>query len=306
MIEVDTLSYEYPTTRALDRVSLTVRPGTVAALVGPNGAGKTTLLRCLAALAPPYAGAARIAGIDTLEHPREVHRRLGYLQDFFGLYDELTVRQCLSYAARARGVSGGEAPRAAFETARMVGLDDRVEQRAGELSRGLRQRLAIGQSIVHRPEVLLLDEPAAGLDPESRAELSRLILELKAKGITIMVSSHILAELEDYSDVMFILDGGRLVGEGPVGHGAMPCAKLRVALASADEGLTAILGAEPHVSEVSGDAIVARLSFAGNEADRARLLASLVARGLPVVEFVEERTSMEDVYLERVRGARRP
>jgi ABC-2 type transport system ATP-binding protein len=305
MIEARELSFDYPTTRALDRVNLSVKPGTVAALVGPNGAGKTTLLRCLAALAPPHDGQALIAGIDTREHPREVHRRLGYLQDFYGLYDDLTVSQCLTYAARARGIPGSDAAGAATATAGMVGLADRLERRAGELSRGLRQRLAIGQAIVHGPEVLLLDEPAAGLDPEARTELSRLILALKARGMTIMVSSHILAELEDYSDAMFILDGGRLVGDGPANADATPGTVMRMVLADTALDVHAILRDQPHVRDVAIEDATARFTFAGGQAERATLLASLIACGLPVIEFAEEKRSMEDVYLDHVRTARR-
>ena len=175
MIEVRDLVYEYPSKRALDGVSLSVARGTITALVGPNGAGKTTLLRCLAALEPPYAGAATIDGLDTTGSPREIHAQLGYLPDFYGLYDALSVRRCLTYAARSHGIApaldggcgrNGGAPR---RPARPPGIP------AGELSRGLRQRLAIGQAIVHEPKVLLLDEPAAGLDPQARRDLSALL-----------------------------------------------------------------------------------------------------------------------------------
>src|SRR5271168_3950898 len=197
MIEVENLVYEYPTSRALKGVSLRVSDQTITALVGPNGAGKTTLLRCLAALETPYSGSVTIEGLDTREHPREIHVLLGYLPDFFGLYDELSVRRCLVYAARSHGTAPQLADAAAEKAAGRVGLVDRLDTKAGELSRGLRQRLAIGQAIVHEPKVLLLDEPAAGLDPQARRDLSALLLQLRDDGMTLVVSSHILAELED-------------------------------------------------------------------------------------------------------------
>ena len=178
MIEVKDVIYDYATARALHGVSFSVASGAVLALVGPNGAGKTTLMRCMAALDSPTEGQIAIAGIDTGDDPRGVHAAIGYLPDFFGLYDELSVRRSLTYAARSRGVPPAETEAAVAEAARRVQLDDRLEQRAGELSRGLRQRLAIAQTIVHRPRVLLLDEPAAGLDPEARRSLSDLILKL--------------------------------------------------------------------------------------------------------------------------------
>ena len=184
MIEVRDLVYEYPAKRALEGVSLSVAPQTITALVGPNGAGKTTLLRCLAALEPPYSGKVEIDGLDTGEAPRQIHAKLGYLPDFYGLYDDLSVRRCLTYAARAHGIAAALAPAAVEKAARGVGVADRLESRAGELSRGLRQRLAIGQAIVHEPKVLLLDEPAAGLDPQARRDLSTLLLSLRDGGMT--------------------------------------------------------------------------------------------------------------------------
>src|SRR5262249_1995472 len=157
-----------------------------------------------------------IDGLDSVKSPREIHEKLGYLPDFYGLYDDLSVRRCLTYAAWSHGIKPDAATAAVETTAKQVGLADRMEQKANELSRGLRQRLAIGQSIVRGPKVLLLDEPAAGLDPQARKELSTLLLALKDTGMTIVVSSHILAELEDYCSEMIILDNGRVAGGKPI------------------------------------------------------------------------------------------
>ena len=152
--------------------------------------------------------------------PRGVHAAIGYLPDFFCLYEELSVRKALTYAARSRGVAVGETPAAVEMAAARVQLTDRLEARAGELSRGLKQRLAIAQTIVHQPRVLLLDEPAAGLDPEARRSLSDLILSLARDGMTIVVSSHILAELEYYSTQMLMIRDGAVAGGGVVAAGA--------------------------------------------------------------------------------------
>ncbi len=138
MIDVRDLVYEYPSKRALEGVSLAVPAQTIVALVGPNGAGKTTLLRCLAALEPPYSGAVTIDGLDTREHPREIHSRLGYLPDFYGLYDELSVHRCLTYAAWSHGIGAAALEPAVAKAAERVGLSDRMQTKAGELSRGLR------------------------------------------------------------------------------------------------------------------------------------------------------------------------
>jgi ABC-2 type transport system ATP-binding protein len=222
MIDAENLVFDYPSGRALHGVSFVVRAGAVLALVGPNGAGKSTLMRCLAALDAPTEGSVNVQGYDTRRNPREIHAALGYLSDMFGLYDALTVRQALTYAARSRGVSAAETEAAVLAAAARVGLSKRLENFAGELSRGLRQRLAIAQTIVHKPRVLLLDEPASGLDPDARKSLSDLILSLASDGMTIMVSSHILSELDDYCTEMLMLDEGRIVGGGVVAVDGKP------------------------------------------------------------------------------------
>ena len=293
MIEIRDLVFEYPGHRALAGVSLTIAGGSITAMVGPNGAGKTTLLRCMAALETPYAGSVAIDGLDTREAPRAIHAQLGYLPDFFGLYDALSVQRCLHYAARAHGLGPREAASAAKAAAARVGLSDRMEQAAGALSRGLRQRLAIAQAIVHRPSVLLLDEPAAGLDPQARRDLSQLLLSLRDGGMTLVVSSHILAELEDYSDRMVIVDHGRIAGGESIAlKGA---ARLRVRLASPRDDLKDFLAGQG-AAVVEGSPDQALITLAGGAAERAALLRALVQAGFAVAEFADDARALEDIY----------
>ncbi len=302
MIEVKDVIYDYPTARALFGVSFTVEAGAVLAMVGPNGAGKTTLLRCMAALDNPTEGTIAIAGHDTRTDPRGVHGAIGYLPDFFGLYDELTVRQALTYAARSRGVSVADTPKAVDEAAARVVLTDRLDAQAGALSRGLKQRLAIGQTIVHRPKVLLLDEPAAGLDPEARRSLSELILRLSGDGMTIVVSSHILSELGDYSTRMLMIRDGAVAGGGVVAAGSGVRDGLRVAATFVDppEDLDAKLAALGlTVERRDGEAVV--LTAAEGE-DDAAVLAKLVGAGLKVRAFQPVTRTLEDAYLAEVRA----
>lgn len=299
MIEINDLVFEYPGHRALHGVSLTVEAGAISALVGPNGAGKTTLLRCMAALETPYAGSVVIDGLNTRDAPRAIHRKLGYLPDFFGLYDALSVRRCLFYAARAHGIATGEAPGAVQSAAARVGLADRLEQAAGTLSRGLRQRLAIAQAIVHRPTVLLLDEPAAGLDPQARRDLSQLLLSLKGGGMTLVVSSHILAELEDYSDRMIIVDHGRIAGGETIT--LRDKLRLRIRLARPQEGLAAFLtGQGAGIAEA--DDLHAIVILEGGDDARAALLAALVKESFAVSEFAEDAQALEEAYFKRVQS----
>jgi ABC-2 type transport system ATP-binding protein len=297
MIVVRDVVYDYPSSRALHGVSFDVEAGTVLALVGPNGAGKTTLMRCVAALDAPLEGTISVAGLDTQEDPRGVHATIGYLPDFFGLYDELSVRRALTYAARSRSVSEADTPKAVEQAAARVQLTDRLDARAGELSRGLRQRLAIGQTIVHQPSVLLLDEPAAGLDPEARRSLSDLIVRLSGEGMTIVVSSHILAELEDYSTRMLMIREGRVAGGGVVAAGSGqsadagfavtftdPPKDLRKRLEKLGLAVTRLEGAEAVVSAAAGTA-------------DAEVLTLLVGAGLKVSAFQPARRTLEAAYL---------
>jgi ABC-2 type transport system ATP-binding protein len=299
MIEVDNLVYEYPNARALKGVSLVVPDQTITALVGPNGAGKTTLLRCLAALEYPYSGRVLINGLDTTHSPREIHAAMGYLPDFYGLYDELSVRRCLTYAARSHGIAEDATPTAVAKAAMRVGLSDRIDARAGELSRGLRQRLGIGQSIVHEPRVLLLDEPAAGLDPQARRDLSQLLLSLRDGGMTLVVSSHILAELEDYCSEMIIIENGLIAGGKAIKVREGDRARYLIELATARPDLKDVL--TTHGAEVvNADGVHALFAFKRDAASRAALMRDLVGAGFEVASLGESSKALEDAYFAQV------
>ena len=296
MIAVSGLIFDYPGTRALDNVTFALEARTITALVGPNGAGKTTLLRCLAGLDTPFAGQVNVAGLDVLSEPRLSHRRMGFLADSFGLYDDLSVEQCLLYSAASLGLPAAEQARAARLAAERLALGERYRQKVGTLSRGLRQRLAIAQTIVHKPEVLLLDEPASGLDPEARLGLADPLRALRDGGMTIMVSSHILSELEDYSTHMLILRDGQLkdqraLAAPSVGGG------VSLRLAVADNRLEAVLKAETAVSGLIVEGLSARFRFAGDDLARALVLHRLIEAGLPITDFALERERLQETYL---------
>ena len=305
MIEIEDLVFEYPSKRALDRVSASIDKGAIAALVGPNGAGKTTLLRCIAALERPYAGRVRIDGVDVQAHPREIHAKLGFLPDFYGLYDELSVARALTFAARSHAIAPDATPAAVDKAARRVGLADRMDQPAAQLSRGLRQRLGIGQAIVHEPGVLLLDEPASGLDPDSRRSLSALLLELKAQGMTLLVSSHILSELEDYASTMIIMEAGRVVG-GEVDLAQEDQSRILIELDGTRSDLESVLRAYPGLAIVNASTQKALVTLKGGSTERHGLLKALIEAGLPIANFAVHQASLEELYFEEISSARRP
>lgn len=299
MIAVEHVVFDYPGVRALDDVSFAIKKGAITALVGPNGAGKTTLLRCLAALEPPHGGSIAIEGVDIFDEPRRTHRLVGYLPDFFGLYDTLTVGQCLTYAAGSQGVQSAAIGQSVQQAAARFAIGELLERRAGDLSRGQRQRLAIAQATVHGPSLLLLDEPAAGLDPQARADLSGTLLSLARNGITVVVSSHILTELEDYCTDLLIIDRGKLVEQRPLG--ATEAGELvAVELAAAWPDLARVLASAEGVQVVSESGRGALCRVRGGAGAIAALLKKLVDAGAPVVRFGPDRENLQALYSARV------
>jgi len=304
-IEVSNLLFEYPGVRALNDVSFEVAAGSVTALVGPNGAGKTTLLRCLAGLEQPLLGKMHVAGVDVLEEPRAVHRKIGYLSDFYGLYDALTVRQCFAYAAASHGVPDTGVPTAVERTADRLNLASLLERRAAELSRGQRQRVAIGQALIHGPQVLMLDEPASGLDPEARHDLAMLFTRLRGEGMTLLVSSHILAELDEYSTHMLVMKEGRLIEAKALEATGAGTRQVRVAFARAEADLAARLGAISGVTVIEAGDAEATIEFVGGLEAQSDVLRSLVSEGFAVVSFAAERENLHRSYLRTVASGER-
>lgn len=303
MIDVKDLVFEYPTQRALDHVSCTIRRGSVTALVGPNGSGKTTFIRCIAGLSTPFHGTVLFDGVDVHRDPRLAHQRMGYLSDFFGVYENLTVRQCLVFAARSYAVPRQAVEDSVRSAAERLNVASYMGKQAGTLSRGQRQRLAIAQAIIHNPAFVALDEPASGLDPEARRELAGLLTQLKDGGMTILVSSHILAELEDYCTDMLVMRDGRIVSEQSLGDAAATKGgALRLELASADDALSDRLAEIDGVANVRMNGLSASFDFAGGAAERHALLRRLIEAGVTVSGLREDRAQLQDAYFDSMRG----
>jgi ABC-2 type transport system ATP-binding protein len=296
---VDGLVYEYPTARALDEVSFGIERGSITALVGPNGAGKTTLMRCLAALQRPLSGSVEINGYSTEEQPREVHRSVGYLSDFYGLYDQLTVEQTLRYAASRHGIDEDSA----LSVATRVGLADRLQVGADALSRGLRQRLAIASAILHTPMLLILDEPAAGLDPQARVDLSELFTDLRAQGMTLIVSSHILSELEDYATDVLMMSDGRIVEHRSMGSDG-EVHRFVIEMIGSSDAIAEIVAGWEGVRVLERDSETVTLECTGDRDEArqaiARVVSALVAHGISLSAVVPVRASIQEAYLSRM------
>lgn len=299
MIEVSDLSFEYEGKVVLKNVTFSVQPNSVVALVGPNGAGKTTLMRCLAALEVPVAGQVRINSINALEFPRRVHRCMGYLSDFFGLYDRLTVEQCLRHVAACQKIKASDISARIEAVSRDTDLAGYMDKAAGTLSRGYRQRLGVAMSILHQPKVLLLDEPASGMDPEARVGLSDLILRLKGQGMTIVVSSHILAELEDYCTDMLVLREG--VIRDHVTYDAQQKTETRsivVKCLNVEEEYLTYIKSEDGVCAVKSTDNSIDITYAGDDAGLSHILNAMVGHKIPVIGFEVKKKSLQNAYMD--------
>ncbi|MGH7003615.1 MAG: ABC transporter ATP-binding protein, partial [Alphaproteobacteria bacterium] len=260
----------------------------------------------------PAQGRVWLDGADVAEHPRQSHRKLGYLSDFYGLYDDLTVRQCLTYHAAIHDIPAAEQPAAVERTAARMDLGDLIGRRASQLSRGQRQRLAVAQAIIHDPLMLLLDEPAAGLDPEARWKLSSLIADLAKGGMTLIVSSHILSELEDYSTHVMIIRGGRLVLHKPLSEAAAEIGAaeevrqtcMRMEIAAPDDGFERVLGGFGAATRIAVHGTSASVFIPADADARAALLRHCVQAGLPVTAYSEDRARVEEIYFALAQDAK--
>jgi ABC-2 type transport system ATP-binding protein len=216
VVETRGLVKRYDGQLAVAGIDLLVGPGEIYGLLGPNGAGKTTTMRILATLLAPTAGEALVCGIPVTAEPIEVRRRIGYMPDFYGVYDDLRVWEYLDFFARCYGVPSARRATMIGELLEIVGLADKRHAYVETLSRGMRQRLCLAHTLVHDPALLILDEPASGLDPRARVEMREIFRELRGMGKTILVSSHILPELGEMCTGVAIIDRGRLLRSGPI------------------------------------------------------------------------------------------
>jgi ABC-2 type transport system ATP-binding protein len=300
MIEVKHLRKEYDNTVALGNLQLEIAQGEVFGLIGPNGAGKTTLIRVLATLLEPTYGEVRIAGIDVLAEPLKVHPIIGYMSDFFSLYENMLVWEYLDHFARCYRIPPSSRNRLIDEALELVSLEVRRDAEIQELSRGMRQRLCFAKSLLHEPQVLLLDEPASGLDPAGRVEFRELIKQLHAMGRTIVISSHILTEMTEYCTSIGILEEGRLVASGQVDDIIArldPELRLVIEVQGELDQLKTLLDNEPMAENIIVDAKQLKCVWRGERETLPALHRKIVESGIPLVSCAVAGDNLEEIYM---------
>jgi ABC-2 type transport system ATP-binding protein len=301
MIELMHLRKEYDALLAVDDVCLTVPQGEIFGLIGPNGAGKTTTIRMAAGLLAPTMGRAMVAGVDVAQEPERAQQYIGYLADFFALYEDLKVWEYLDYFAHAYKLPESEISSRINEVITQVNLEIKRDEMIRGLSRGMKQRLGIARAIIHRPKVMLLDEPASGLDPKARLELRNLLRLLRDQGATILISSHILTELEGFCTSIGIMERGRLVRSGSIEQVTAAATTARLVRLTWTGDSAAIvqqkLKNDSRISEMNLAPGNGTFRFSGAEDDLAAVLAGLVAGNVRVTSFGEVKQTVEEVYM---------
>lgn len=305
MIELQAFTKRYDRFEAVKKLSLKVKRGEIYGFIGPNGAGKTTTIRFLSTLLPPTSGTALINGFDVCREVRDVRRSIGYMPDSYGVYNGMRVWEFLDFFSVAYGVKRKFRNRLINDVLALVDLHHKRNDFVNALSRGMKQRLCLAKTLVHDPPVLILDEPASGLDPRARIEIKALLNELRAMGKTIFISSHILSELADTCTSVGIIERGELLASGPIEEILKRMSEHReisLRVLSRVEEAERWLTHHPKVKGVEQYNGALRFEFSGNDEELASLLDEIFARGHRPVLFNEQRPTLETIFMKVTKG----
>lgn len=301
MIEFQQLTKKYGQLKALNELSLTIKKGTIFGFVGANGAGKSTAFSILATLIHPTSGDILVNGKSVVQNPHEVRAQIGYMPDFFGVYDQLKAEEYLDFYGAAYGMPATLRQQKITELLALVRLTDKRDQYVDDLSRGMKQRLCLARTLMHEPEILILDEPASGLDPRARVEMRDILKDLKGLGKTILISSHILPELAEICDEIGVLDSGKLIASGNI-------LEIQAQL-QGDKYITVkVLGdvkdaqqffLQQQVEHVEKNDFENSVTFVlnGDDVMQANLLKAAIEAGVQVTAFEVEEKNLEDVFM---------
>ncbi|HKQ79661.1 MAG TPA: ABC transporter ATP-binding protein [Blastocatellia bacterium] len=305
-VQIVNLKKYFGSTRAVNDVSFAFSSGQVVGFVGPNGAGKTTTMRILATLDEPTAGDALIDGVSVVEEPERARKLVGYVPDSLPTHRDMSVREYLDFFARAYGLKGAHREKVIGSVEDFTGLTGIREKMLVALSKGMKQRVSLARSLLHDPQVLVMDEPAAGLDPRARIELRELLRVLSSQGKAILISSHILTELAEICHAAVIIERGSVLMAGEIGdllEDGAPHRTVLIRVMDGQERLYRELLETPRIEKVNfaGEEVAAEIN--GDEEACCDLLASLIGRGYRVVEFKQQRANLEEIFMNVTKGA---
>lgn len=300
MVKIKGLCKSYGDFVALDHLDLSIEKGELFGFVGPNGAGKTTMMRIISGLLPADSGEVVVAGIDAIQNSVCLKEKIGYVPDFFGVYDNLKVIEYMEFYASIYGITGEDARKLCLELIDLVELTDKAEFMVDHLSRGMKQRLCLARSLVHDPDVLILDEPVSGLDPHARFEMKNTLRNLHQKGKTIIMSSHILSELAELCTTIGIIEQGRMAVKGTIEEiiRQMNVSNpILISIAGERETAIRLLKENEKVSNISIEGDMLTIGFSGDQEEQIELLQQLVANRVQVVSFYRKAGDLETVFM---------
>lgn len=305
MLYIKDLVKRYGRFTAVDHLNLEVKRGEILGFIGPNGAGKTTTMKIVATLLPLTSGTVKVDGIDITEDPVTIRGKIGYMPDFFGVYDNLKVIEYLDFYGSSYRIPSDQRMNISRDLLKLVHLEGKEEAYVDTLSRGMKQRLCLARSLIHNPELLILDEPASGMDPRARLEMMGILKELKKMGKTVIISSHILHELTELCDVIAVIEDGKLVSHGSV-DSIMAKVKGKKAieiklLGSVDRAIN-ILKQHPAVIDIARDGDTIEMSYDCEDDELWTIIKSLMDENIPIVSFAKGENNLEKVFMEVTYG----
>ncbi len=301
MLKIEQLKKRFGQIVALDGLNMSVEEGTLYGFVGPNGAGKTTTIKILTGLLLPDGGTVTIDGIDVTKEPRKVMEKIGYMPDFFGVYDNLKVEEYMEFFASCYGILGLKARRRCMMLLEQVRLDEKAGFYVEGLSRGMKQRLSLARALIHNPSILIMDEPTAGLDPRTRFEFRQILKELRDQEKTIFISSHILPELAEVCTDIGIVDQGKVVLEGAMTDILSQInvsSPLTISIKGSKEEALSVLRSHSKVETITIRQEDIVVNFKGDRQEEIILLQQLIEAGTKIYGFVRERGNLESVFME--------
>jgi ABC-2 type transport system ATP-binding protein len=300
MLLIKDLEKSYGKFKALNKMNLDIKKGEIFGFIGPNGAGKSTTMKIVSGLLSPDSGEVYVDGIDAIKNNKKLKEKIGYMPDFFGVYDNLKAHEYLEFYGSIYGITGKEIKDLSMDLLELVNLESKYDAYVDGLSRGMKQRLCLARCLIHNPQLLILDEPASGMDPRARFEMKNILKNLKDMGKTILVSSHILSELGEICTNIGIVESGQMMCQGTVEdimNTATGNENIIITVIKEEEKAIKLLREMPKVGKVKFENKTITITFNGNEAECVSLLKTMILNDIPIISFNKEVSSLEDLFI---------